>query len=244
MSIPAKASAWLKENNIKTVELLVSDMAGIPRGKVQPASGLKGKKFKLPICIFAQTITGDYYMASDNIADRDMEIKPDFSTLRLAPWAAEPTASVLVDCYDLKGEVLGESPRVVLQRVVELFKSKKWTPVVAPEVEFYLSKNADGPYTDFDVLDLDSDDIDGLVDPYGFEHLHDLGSLFEQLSYYCEIQGIGVGAVTQELGPSQFEVNFDHGDPLKLADDVFHFKRTLKRVAREHGVCASFLAKP
>lgn len=244
MSISAKARTWLKENDIKYIELVVSDMAGIPRGKVQPVSGLKEKKFKLPVSIFGQTITGDYYMPDDNIADRDMEIRPDYSTLRLVPWAAEPTASVLVDAYDLKGNVLGESPRVVLQRVINLFEDKKWYPVVAPEVEFYLSKSGSDSFSELDVFDADSDNTEALVDPYGFDHVNDLGELFEQLSYYCEIQGIGVGAVSQELGPSQFEVNFDHGNPLKLADDVFHFKRTLKRVAREFGVCATFLAKP
>ena len=244
MSDSSTASSWLKKNNIKYVELIVSDMAGLPRGKVQPVSGFESKKFKLPVSIFGQTITGDYHMPDDNIADRDMEIRPDMSTLRLVPWAVEPTASVLVDCFDLNGNVLGESPRVVLQGVLDLFENRQWYPVVAPEVEFYLSKRDRGPSSDLDVFDVDSDGIDGLVDPYGFDHVHDLGDLFEQLSSYCEIQEIAVGAVSQELGPSQFEVNFDHGNPLKLADDVFHFKRTLKRVAQEHGICATFLAKP
>ena len=59
----------------------------------------------------------------------------------------------------------------------------------------------------------------------------------------CEAQGIGLGAVSQELGRGQFEVNFQHGDPLRLADDVFHFKRTLKHVAAAAGMHACFLAK-
>lgn len=244
MTDSSEANAWLKKHNIEYVELIVSDMAGIARGKVQPVSGFGSKKFKLPLSVFGQTITGDYFMPDDNIADRDMEIRPDLSTLRLVPWAAEPTASVLVDAYDLNGELLAESPRVVLQRILNHFADNEWRPVVAPEVEFYLSVNNKGSSQTPHVFDPQSDDISSLVDPYGFDHVHDLGGLFKRLSDYCEIQQISIGAVSQELGPSQFEVNFDHGDPLKLADDVFYFKRTLKRVAQEYGVCATFLAKP
>ena len=239
-----KTSVWLEENNIKYVEIIVSDMAGIPRGKVQLVKGIESKQFRLPVSIFGQTITGDYYMPDDNIADRDMEIRPDWSTLRLVPWTSEPTASVLVDCYDLNGKLLGESPRSVLQRVVQKFSENKWYPIVAPEVEFYFSKGKDDDLGEFNVFDSESNDIDSLVDPYGFNYVHELDELFQQLSYYCEVQGIAIGAVTQELGPSQFEINFDHGDPIKLADDVFYFKRTLKRVAHEFGLCATFLAKP
>lgn len=49
--------------------------------------------------------------------------------------------------------------------------------------------------------------------------------------------------MSQELGAGQFEVNFLHGEPMRLADDVFHFKRTLKQAAATNGLVASFLAK-
>ena len=244
MNDSSDASNWLKEHKIKYLELIVSDMAGIARGKVQPIDGFEDKKFKLPLSTFGQTITGDYYMPDDNVGDRDMEVRPDLSTLRLVPWATEPTASVFVNCYDLSGNALGISPRVVLQRVLERFEGKNWHPLVAPEVEFYLSKKGNSAPGGMNVFDPDGDNAEDLVDPYGFDHVHDLGKLFQKLSSYCEIQGISIGAVSQELGPSQFEINFDHGDPLKLADDVFLFKRTLKRVAHEFGLCATFLAKP
>jgi glutamine synthetase len=43
---------------------------------------------------------------------------------------------------------------------------------------------------------------------------------------YCEKQGIFIDTLLQEMGPAQFEINFLHGDPLTLADQVFLFKRT------------------
>jgi glutamine synthetase len=40
------------------------------------------------------------------------------------------------------------------------------------------------------------------------------------------------------------EINLRHGDPLELADQVFMFKRTIREVALEHNIYATFMAKP
>ena len=50
--------------------------------------------------------------------------------------------------------------------------------------------------------------------------------------------------VIDEAGAAQLEVNFVHGDALELADEVLLFKRIVRQVALEHGVYATFMAKP
>ena len=45
-------------------------------------------------------------------------------------------------------------------------------------------------------------------------------------------------------GPAQLEINFNHGDPLELADQVFLFKRTVRQAALKHDMYATFMAKP
>ena len=40
------------------------------------------------------------------------------------------------------------------------------------------------------------------------------------------------------------EINFQHGNPLELADQVFLFKRTLRQAALKHKLYATFMAKP
>ena len=242
MSNDEEASQWLAKHGIEYVETITPDFAGVPRGKIQPASQLIGKNLKLPIGIFGQTITGDYYLPKTNIEDRDMILKPDLSTLRLVPWAVEPTACVMVDCEDMDGTPVETAPRAVLQRVVSLMAERGLTPVVAPEVEFYLQP-IDPDATDGEAALLSNADPDEFPEPYGFDRLHDLGDLIRELSELCQQQDIQMGAWSQELGPGQFEVNFGHGDPVRLADDVFHFKRSLKRVAQGRGLRATFLAK-
>ncbi len=220
---------WLSERKVENVEIIVSDMAGIARGKIQPATQLNSHDIKLPIAVFAQTIASKFYMPRENIEDSDMFLKPDTSSLRLVPWTVETTASAIMDCYDKNGAPVGVSPRSVLRRVLEKYESRGWTPVVAPELEFHLTK---------------ASILNEQTDPYGIDRLHDLGAFFEQLSVHCKVQDIWLGGISQEMGPGQYEVNFQHGCPIKLADDVFHFKRTIKRVALEHEMRVTFLAKP
>ncbi len=61
---------------------------------------------------------------------------------------------------------------------------------------------------------------------------------------YCEVQGIRIDTLSQEMGPAQFELNFLHGDAIDLADQVFLFKRTLRETAIAHHMHATFLARP
>ena len=243
MTQPATLKGWLADRNVENVELIVSDMAGIARGKIQPAASLKSKDIKLPIAIFARTIDSQFYMPQENVADSDMFLEPDVSTVRLVPWSSATTASVLMDCYDKEGKTVEESPRMVLRRIVEKYEARGWVPVVAPEVEFYLAKLPPDHTAEASEDDTEFQ-LDGHVDAYGIEGLHDLQDFFEQLSAHCRVQDIALDGVSQELGPGQFEVNFHYGSPVKLADDVFHFKRTIRRVAYDHGLRVTFLAKP
>ena len=66
----------------------------------------------------------------------------------------------------------------------------------------------------------------------------------EDLYDYCEAQGLEVDTINHEAGAAQMEINFQHGDALDLADQVFLFKRTLRQAANKHSIYATFMAKP
>jgi glutamine synthetase len=53
-----------------------------------------------------------------------------------------------------------------------------------------------------------------------------------------------VDTLIHEIGAGQMEINFQHGEPLGLADKVFYFKRTLREAALKHEMYATFMAKP
>jgi glutamine synthetase len=236
--------AWLKQRHIQDVEALVPDMAGAARGKLLPAEKCGAGEIKLPEGIFAQTISGDYVMNQENVEDRDMIIVPDVATLRTVPWLGEPTASVFVDCVSKDGAAVNTAPRQVLRNVLALYEDKGWAPVVAPEVEFYLINPHADANAEVEPPEGRLGRTESSRQPYSIDQMNDFDPFINDVYSYCEEQGIRIDALSQEMGPAQFEINFLHGEPVTLADHVFLFKRTVREAAIRHEMHATFLAKP
>ncbi len=236
--------AWLKERKIEDVEALVPDMAGAARGKLLPADKCGSGEMKMPEAIFAQSISGNYIDNEENVEDRDMVIVPDITTLRTVPWLKEPTASVFVDCIGKDGTPINTAPRQVLRNVLALYEAKGWAPVVAPEVEFYLIN----PHADANAEVKPPEGRLGRTEssrqPFSIDQMNDFDPFINEVYAFCEEQGIKIDALSQEMGPAQFEINFLHGDPVTLADHVFLFKRTVREAAIQYEMHATFLAKP
>ena len=241
---------WLKTNKITEVECIVPDMAGVGRGKIMPADkfAIEGG-MRLPESVFAQTVTGGYTdrpykMGITNEADIDMDMRPDTETLRLVPWAREPTAQIIHDGYYLDGSTVEIAPRFVLKKIIELYRKSGWRPVVAPELEFYLVKpNLDPDYPLEPPIGRSGRPETG-SQAFSIDAANDFDPLFEDLYNYCEAQTIGIDTLIHEAGAAQMEINLSHGDPLVLADQAFLFKRTMRETALQHKVYATFMAKP
>ena len=139
---------WLKERRITEVECLVPDMTGNARGKIIPAAKFSHDYgTRLPEGIFVTTVTGDYpddYYDLVAPSDSDMFLRPDPETVRMVPWASDPTAQIIHDCYTRDGKPHELAPRSVLRRVLALYEEIGLKPIVAPELEFFLvQKNTD-----------------------------------------------------------------------------------------------------
>src|SRR5690606_28879951 len=133
---------WLKERNITEVECLVPDITGNARGKIIPADKFRHDYgTRLPEGIFATTVTGDYpddYYELTSPSDSDMLLRPDPDTVRMVPWATDPTAQIIHDCYTKDGHPHELAPRNVLRKVLAEYEKEGLRPVVAPELEFFL----------------------------------------------------------------------------------------------------------
>lgn len=245
----AEIRDWLKERRITEVECLVPDMAGIPRGKILPAakflSSIDTSTLRLPDSVFGQMVTGGHAESdATTYQSPDMILRPDATTLKVVPWYQEPTAQVICDCYDRAGTLVPVAPRAVLKRIVEMFHAKGWKPVVAPELEFYLSqKNLDPDYPLQPPAGKSGRPQTGRQ-AYGIDAVNEFDPLFEDVYSFCEAQEISIDSLIHEEGVAQCEINFNHGDPLALADQAFMFKRTVRQAAMRHDIYATFMAKP
>jgi glutamine synthetase len=241
---------WLRTHNIDEVECLIPDMSGTPRGKILPAGkflkGLHSRGLRMPEEVFSLTVTGRYVWETDafDAAAIDIYLKPDTATLRIVPWYTEPTAEVICDCFYIDDRPVEMAPRYVLKRVLELYKERGWKPIVAPELEFYLVKRNLDPDYPLEPPVGRSGRQEAFGQAYGIDAANEFDPVVEDIYAWCEAQNIDLDTLSHESGPAQLEINFNHGDPLLLADQVFLFKRTVRQAALKHDMYATFMAKP
>ena len=243
-----EVNSWFEENKISEVECLVPDMAGNARGKFIPSTQfLREGNAKLPEGVLVQTVTGEYSDDHWKIVaptDEDMNLEPDKTTIRTVPWAREPTAQIIYDCFKNDGTPHPLSTRNILRKILELYKEHGLKPIVAPEVEFYLvSKNID-PDNELIPPKGRSGRRETTRMSYSIDALSEFEDFVEDMYEYADAQRLAVDALVHENGAAQLEINFQHGDPMKLADDVFIFKRTVREAALKHDMFATFMAKP
>ena len=239
-------SNWFNEYSIQEVEVIVPDMAGIARGKMLPAEKfISQSEMRLPESVFTQTVTGEFIDEPViNPADRDIIVRPDLNTLRRLPWAEEPAASVVNDCFYEDGSAVDISPRQVLQNVLQAYKDLNMTPVVAPELEFYLVKRNTEPNMEVEPPIGRSGRQETVRQPFSIDALDEFEPVFDEIHRYSEAMNIKIDTLEHEMGTAQFEINFEHGDPLYICDQVLMFKRIVKEAAMRHNIYATFMSKP
>lgn len=241
---------WLNTRHITEVECLVSDLTGVARGKILPRERFTADRgMRLPQSTIAMTVTGElpedgpYYDVVDP-SDRDMQLRPDPSTVRIVPWAADPTAQVIHDCFDHTGKLVPFAPRSVLRHICDLYHAEGLAPMVAPELEFYLTARNTDPNTPLRAPIGRSGRAETSRQAYSIDAVNEFDPLFEDIYDYCEKMELNVDTLIHEVGAGQMEINFFHASPLGLADEVFFFKRTVREVALRHDMYATFMAKP
>ena len=238
---------WLKQNRITEVECLVPDMTGNARGKFIPAGKFIKEDSRLPESILVQTVTGDYTEIHDDLVgaiDGDMMLQPDPNTMRLVPWATDPTGQIIHDCYTRAGELHPLATRSLLKRILELYAAEGWQPVVAPEVEYYLIQRNLDPDNELAPPIGRSGRREAGRQSYSIDAVNEFEPIVEEMYDFCEAQELDVDTLIHESGLAQMEINFLHGDALDLADQVFVFKRTMRETALRHDIYATFMAKP
>jgi glutamine synthetase len=245
--LPEAARDYLNGQKPEEVECLISDLPGIARGKAMPASKFATqKRFFLPNSIFFQTITGDWGEAAgeDGFTEPDMILKPDMETATAAPWTADRTLQVIHDAYDQKDRPIGFAPRNVLKRVVDLYRKQGWEPIVAPEMEFFLVARNTDPGVPIEAMMGRTGRPAAARQAYSISAVDEYGPVIDDIYDFAEAQGFEIDGITQEGGAGQLEINLRHGDPVKLADEIFYFKRLIREAALRHNCFATFMAKP
>ncbi|MEM7288898.1 MAG: glutamine synthetase family protein [Pseudomonadota bacterium] len=233
----------------QSVEVLIADSNGILRGKQFPGDGLEKlyeKGVNLPVSLLFCDVRGETSQAllqPPLMGDPDITYKAIEGSLRPVPWAATPTAQLMMRAVDAKGNNNPLDPVTVLERVVARLNADGLFPVIALEGEFYLldpSKTPPRPLKPENGWPA----FEG-PQVYALEPLRDVQGFLDQVKQVASAQQIPLTSVLCEYGESQFEMNLDHsGDVLSHCRDFIMLKQAVRNVAVANGQLASFMAMP
>jgi len=246
-ALPNAFTAFAGQRRIDEVECIVSDLVGTSRGKAMPCGKFDPNgELALPITLFYQTVSGEYVdMEIENQwLERDILLRPDMDTASAVPWSEDLSLQVICDMFNRDGAPLQIAPRNVLRKVLDSYAAHGWRPVIAPELEFYLTKPNLDPNEAIEPPVGRTGRKGASRQVYSMSAVDEYGSVIDTIYDYAEAQGLEIDTIIQEGGAGQIEINLMHGDPLRLADQVFYFKRTIREAALKNGVYATFMAKP
>jgi glutamine synthetase len=234
------------------LEAFVVDVNGIARGKWVPAERIPevmSKGVALPRSVYALDVWGcDVPEAGLAVGtgDPDGICMPVEGSLLPVTWLTRPTTQVLLRMLQQDGTPFYADPRQVLARVCGFFKRTGLTPVMATELEFYIIDRRRTPRDPVSPPSSHEGRWQGWqTQVLSIAELHSFEPLLADIFHACERQNLPADTVVRENGPGQYEVNLNHvADPLLAADHAFLLKRIVKGVARQHGLDATFMAKP
>lgn len=243
--------SWLAQNpQVKTIRVAAADLNGQARGKRMSARfankvEIEGTRF--PLSVLNLDIWGEDIEDSPLVfesGDKDGVLLPTERGFTPMPWLqGAPTALLPMWMFHEDGRPFDGDPRQALARVLERYKAKGLTPVVATEMEFYMVDDSARQ------LRVPRSPRSGKRRPgaetLALRALDAFDIFFSELYEACEAMDIPADTAISEAGLGQFEINLMHSDDaLKAADDAWLFKLLVKGLARRHGFAASFMAKP
>jgi glutamine synthetase len=224
----------LAAQGLEYVRVAFGDLHGVARGKDIPLEAFGQAVAHRLGCAEAILTTGlghDVAAAAET-GFRDVAIRPDVGTLVRLPW--DPAVAWCLSDYEdsTDGSESPLCPRTALRRMCRAYAQLGLTPIVGPELEFYVCDPL--TYTSYAGRASAVYTVGDAADP---------GGLLREMTSTARGLGLLPVSTSHEFGRGQYEVSLDHTEALDAADRTFRFKAAMKDVAARHGLLATFMAK-
>ncbi|QQR69632.1 MAG: type I glutamate--ammonia ligase [Alphaproteobacteria bacterium] len=256
----AKVREWIKEYDVRGIDLRFADLRGKEQHTTQHISTMTDEAFAEGIGFDGSSIAG-----WKCISESDMLLIPDPSTAALDPFTAEPTLMMYCTVHDPQtGKPYHRDPRSVAQAAQAYMMASGIadTAYFGPEAEFfvfddvrfetdmnrafYAVDSQEGPYvTAKDYPEGNMGHRPRLKGGYFPVPPVDSGQdLRAEMLSTMEAMGIEVEKHHHEVAPSQHELGVRFAPLCQIADVVQRYKYVVHNVAHSYGKTATFMPKP
>jgi len=222
----------IEEDQVKFIALQFTDVTGAVKSLDVPISRVEAA-VKEGLWFDGSSVEG-----FARIQESDMRLIPDLDTYALLPWSPLESrrARIFCDIYLPDGSPFLGDPRGTLKRTLERIETRGWTFNVGPEPEFFLFRR-NGPSSIHPV----PHDVGGYFD---FSASDNAVRVRTQLMAALEGMGLEVEMGHHEVALGQHEIDFKFENALRAADNILTLKYTVKAIAAQHDLVASFMPKP
>lgn len=222
----------VKEDNVKFISLQFTDVVGAVKSVDIPTKRLSTALDE------GVWFDGSSVEGFARIQESDMHLIIDPDTYALLPWTPLEMrrARVFCDIYMPDDTPFKGDPRGTLKRLLKKIDEKGWVYNVGAEPEFFLFTR-NGPETIHPV----PHDVGGYFD---FSANDEAVRVRTELMDALSIMNLEVEMGHHEVALGQHEIDFRFSDALRAADNVLTMKYTVKAIAAQHGLVASFMPKP
>ncbi len=223
----------VKEDAVKFISLQFTDVTGTVKSVDIPVA-------RLPEALDdGMWFDGSSVEGFARIQESDMRLVPDIDTYAVLPWTLPELrrARIFCEIFQPDGKPFPGDPRGTLKRLLEDLGKRGWKYNVGPEPEFFLFRGGNGQESIHPV----PHDVGGYFD---FSANDEAVRVRTELMDALEGMGLDVETGHHEVALGQHEIDFRFDDALRTADNVLTLKYTVKAIAAQHGLIASFMPKP
>ncbi|HWP29688.1 MAG TPA: glutamine synthetase family protein [Chloroflexota bacterium] len=221
--------------DVRLVRFLYCDNGGIIRGKSTHRRSLPERlRSGIGLTVAMQAMNAlDQLQPVEGLGPvGEIRLVPDLETFTLLPYAPHQ-ALLFADMQTLDGEPWGACPRSFLKRAIAAARAAGLTIQAAFEPEWSLATRVGDDYVPFDTS-LCFSSIGMLT----------AGRVITEVVDALVAQGLEVEQYYPELGHGQQELSIRHADALRAADNQLRYRETVRAIAWQHGLVASFAPKP
>jgi glutamine synthetase len=222
----------VKADDVKFISLQFTDVTGAVKSVDIPAHRLE-QSLDDGVWFDGSSVEG-----FARIQESDMRLILDTDTYAVLPWTPQDyrRARIFCDIYQPDGAPFPGDPRGALKRLLASIEKRGWTYYIGPEPEFFLLKPSDN-----NGMHPVPHDVGGYFD---FSANDEAVRVRTELMQALLGMGLNVEMGHHEVALGQHEIDFQYDNALRTADNVLTLKYTVKAIAAQHGLVASFMPKP